>query len=227
MTFCYIDIETIPEQPEESAKKLISETISAPATMKKAETIAEWHNGVGKYAGVKDAAIEEAYRKTSFDGAKGEIISIAWAIDNGDIKSMSRSLGESEADLLNFFFVDLVHFLNGNNPFFIGHYISGFDLKFLFHRCVINGVMPPFKIPFIGRHDKDYYDTMIAWAGYKDRISQDNLCRALGIEGKPDGIDGSKVWDFAKAGKIQEIEEYNRDDVDKVRQIYKKLNFIG
>ena len=57
-------------------------------------------------------------------------------------------------------------------------------------------------------------------------MSQDNLCKALGIKGKPDDIDGSKVWDFYKAGKIDEIEDYNRDDVDKVRQIYNRINFI-
>ena len=45
MSNIFIDIETIPEQPEEAVKARIAETIKAPATMKKAETIAEWHNG--------------------------------------------------------------------------------------------------------------------------------------------------------------------------------------
>ncbi len=53
----YLDIETIPAQPEEKTKAEIAKTIEAPAAMKKAETIADWHNGAGKYAGVKDAAI--------------------------------------------------------------------------------------------------------------------------------------------------------------------------
>lgn len=65
---------------------------------------------------------------------------------------------------------------------------------------------------------------MIAWAGYKDRISQDALCQALGIEGKPDGIDGSKVWDFFKEGRIEEIKAYNIDDVLKVRKIYNRIS---
>ena len=78
----FIDIETIPQQPEAEAKTEIAKNIQAPAQMSKAETIAAWHAGEGSYAGVKDALIEETYRKTSFDGAKGEIISIAFAVDD-------------------------------------------------------------------------------------------------------------------------------------------------
>ena len=59
----FLDIETIPEQPEESAKALIAETIEAPAAMKKPETIKAWHDGEGKYEGVKEKAIDDAYRK--------------------------------------------------------------------------------------------------------------------------------------------------------------------
>ena len=44
----FIDIETIPEQPENEVKAEIAKTIEAPATMKKAETIEAWHNGEGR-----------------------------------------------------------------------------------------------------------------------------------------------------------------------------------
>ena len=222
----FLDIETIPEQPEAEAKSLIAETIEAPATMKKAETIKGWHDGNGKYAGVKDAAIEDAYRKTSFDGAKGEICSIAWKVGGFDIDSTSR-VDTDEKDMLRDFFYDLKSKCNGRPPFFIGQYVAGFDLKFLFHRSIINQVNPGFKIPFDGRHTKDFYCTQAAWAGYNGRMSQDNLCKALGIEGKPDDIDGSKVWDFYKAGKIDRIEEYNRYDVETVEKIYNRINFRG
>tara|TARA_Y100000310_G_scaffold327068_1_gene392852 strand:+ start:1700 stop:2398 length:699 start_codon:yes stop_codon:yes gene_type:complete len=226
----FFDIETIPQQPEAEAKKLIAETIEAPSTMKKADTIADWHSGAGKYAGAKDAAIEEAYRKTALDGAKGGIISIAWAVGNGETASFSRAINQSESGFIQDALILIeTHFsinkISANTAYFIGHNIP-FDLKFLFHRCVVLGIKPPFKLPFSGRHKSDYFDNMQAWAGYNQRISQDNLCKALGIEGKPDDICGSKVWDYAKEGRIAEIEEYNRDDVNKVKAIYNRINFL-
>ena len=222
----FIDIETIPQQPETESKAVIAESIKAPAKMTKAETIADWHSGAGKYAGAKDALIEKTYRDTSFDGSKGEIISIAWAQDDEDIQSVSRELGESEADMLEKFFATIRPLGSRRPPFFVGQYIAGFDLKFLFHRAVILGVNPMLDLPFSGRHGLQFYCTQQAWAGFGGRMSQDNLCKAFGIEGKPDDIDGSKVWDFVKAGKINEVEAYNRDDVHKNRIIYNRLNFI-
>jgi len=229
-----LDLETIPQQPEAETKAEIAKTIQAPATMKKAETIADWHEGKGKYAGVKDIAIEEAYRKTSFDGGKGEIVSISFAVDDGGIFGLDRDYREpgSEAKLITSFIIALGHELSkrsndGRPPFFIGHYLAGFDLKFLWHRCVINGINPAFNLPFNGKHGKDFYDNMIAWAGYKGTVSQDSLCKALGIEGKPGDIDGSNVWDHIKAGDREKVRLYNMDDVDKCRQIYNRINFIG
>lgn len=218
----YIDIETIPQQPEEEVKAAIAATIKPPAQFKKQETINAWHNGEGQYAGRKEALIEDEYRKTSFDASKGQICSLGFATENNPVVVSS---GLDERDILISFFRSLKDRLNGRQPYFVGHYISGFDLKFIFQRAVILGIRPPFDLCQHGRHDKDYFDTMIAWAGYKDSISQDDLCKALGIEGKPNDIDGSKVWEFYKAGKHAEISAYNVDDVEKVRQIHKRLTF--
>jgi len=222
----YVDLETIPQQPENEAKKVIAETIKEPATMSKPETISQWHAGEGKYAGVKEKAIEDQYRNTSFDGSKGEIISIAWAVEDGEVKNISRNLDRPESDILDMFFYLLNTDLDKRKPYFIGHYISGFDLKFLFQRAVINNIDPGFDLKQDAKHGSQIYDTMIAWAGYGNRISQDNLCKALGIEGKPNDIDGSKVWQFVKEGNVERVAEYNKDDVEKVREIYKRMNFI-
>lgn len=221
----FVDIETIPEQPEDKAKARITETISAPATMSKAETIDDWHSGSGKYAGVKEAAIEKAYRDTSFDGAKGEVASVSWAVGELPVRVEYRTIGGDERGLLKTFFNDILSSHSTTKPYFIGHNAGEFDLKFLYHRAVILGVKPGFSLSQDGRHGSSFFDTMVAWAGYRNRISQDNLCKALGIPGKPDDIDGSKVWDFVKAGKVARVAEYNKDDVEKVRKIYKRLTF--
>lgn len=221
----YLDIETIPQQPEDAIKSLIAEEVEAPKTMSKPETIAAWHEGEGKYAGEKEKAVEEKYRKTALDGTHGEIISISFQV--GDfIFSKYRELNESESDLLEAFCKTIVLNMNKRPPYFIGHNIQ-FDIRFLFQRCVINQVQPNFKLPFSGRHNSDFYCTMQAWAGFGGKVSQERLCSALGIKGKPDDIDGSKVWDFVKAGNIKRVNEYNAFDVSRVKLMYERLNFIN
>lgn len=222
----FFDIETIPQQPEEEAKALIAETIKAPATMSKPETIEAWHKGEGKYANAKRNTIEKAYRDTSFDGAKGEICSIAWAVEDGSINNMAACDGATEADMIDFFFNSVFMECQKKQPFFIGHYIGGFDLKFLWKRAVIHNMKPPFAFPVNGRHGKDFFCTMTEWAGYKDTVSMDNLAKALGIEGKGD-MDGSMVWDTWDAGDYNKVRDYNASDVEIVREIYNRLTFRG
>ena len=242
----FFDIETIPAQGGEYSYENFLEAekqnFKAPSSLTKTQAcadlgltgndakftskddaIAKWE---ARFAEEKAPEVaEDKWRKTSFDGGAGEVISIAWAVGDGQINSCHRELGDSEELLLQNFFELLEAELGVGKAFFVGQYIAGFDLKFLFHRAVILGVKPPFDLPFDGRHERDFYCTQIAWAGYGGRMSQDNLCKALGIKGKPDDIDGSKVWDFVKAGKVKRVAEYNEDDVNKVRQIYKRLTF--
>ncbi len=65
------------------------------------------------------------------------------------------------------------------------------------------------------------------WEGYNGRASLDSMCKALGLDGKPGDIDGSKVWDFVEAGKYQEVMDYNKWDVEQGRKVYKRLTFTS
>lgn len=105
------------------------------------------------------------------------------------------------------------------SPQFIGHNIAKFDDRFIFQRSVINKVKPyrtPTKI--------NTFDTMTEWAGYGNTISLDKLCKVLNVEQKGD-IDGSKVWQYIQDGRVKEVAEYCAKDVERVRQIYKRMNF--
>jgi predicted PolB exonuclease-like 3'-5' exonuclease len=217
----YLDIETIPCQDEEGYKAKLAETIKAPATMKKPETISAWHNGEGSYEGVKEKLINESYLKTSFDGSLGEVISISWAIDDGEVQAVSRLDYEDENAMLASFFLRLAK--ESSIDYFIGHNIR-FDLEFLWKRAVVNGLNPGVKLKWQGRHGTSFFCTQEAWAGFKNYISQDNLCAILGLEQKPDGIDGSKVYAHYLEGKMQEIVDYNKYDVGTVREIYKRVS---
>lgn len=209
------DIETIPVQDQSIIDSIASE-IKPPATYKKPESIAEWVENN------KQAAVDEAVAKTSFDGAYGQICCIGWVIDDGEIKS---AIG-LEKDIIESFFNDLV----SNNPreldcIFVGHNVSAFDLRFLFQRAIITGIKPPPFIPFNAKSwDKQIFDTMTYFAGFGNRISLDKLSKVLGLEGKT-GVTGADVWPMYQAGKIAEIAEYCEHDVELTRNVYNRLTF--
>ena len=62
------------------------------------------------------------------------------------------------------------------------------------------------------------------WAGVGNRVSLDKLCKALGLPGKGE-IDGSKVWDYVRDGRIAEVADYCADDVRKVWAVYRRMTF--
>ena len=227
MTILHFDIETIPSQ-KPGMLEAIRKTIKHPGNISKKETIDKW------YAENADSAAMEQYRKQSFDGLYGEIISIAWAINDGPVQvAFNKSPEGSEISILEAFFDEISNITDayGNRGAITkwsGHYITGFDLRFIWQRCVVNRFRPPISIPYDAKPwDAKVFDTKIAWTGlsqYSGAGSLDALSKAFGMEGKGD-IDGSKVYDYWLAGKIEEIAEYNKQDVEKCRAMYKIMNF--
>lgn len=238
----FIDIETIPGQGTyESFLKDAVENFKAPSGLTKTQACADLglDGDKAKYTSKDDAiamwvakfseekapeVAEHNWRKTALDGTHGEIISMAWAVKDSEVVCLHRTPEQSETTLLRIIFEQIRNDLDGRPPTFIAHN-APFDLKFLFRRAVILGVKPSFRLPFRGRHGNDYFCTSEAWCEYGERISLNNLCKALGIEGKPDDIDGSKVWDFVKAGNVERVAEYNEWDVEQLRKVYNRLNF--
>jgi len=217
----YLDIETIPSQRGD-IKQEIAKTISHPKNISKAETIEKWNEEK------KPAAIDAKLRETALGGTFGEIICICWAIDDGVIRTAYRH--ESEAELLS----DFYSVLNAELPDvvtpikWVGHNITGFDLRFIWQRSVINQVMPMINLHQDAKPwSQNVYDTMYEWAGLqgKDK-SLDKICRAMGFDGKGD-LDGSKVYDAWLAGEHDKIKEYCADDVEKVRKLHSMMNFEG
>ena len=213
----YIDIETIPGQADWIKEESFS-TVSPPGQYKKQESIDKWMEENG------EQAKEEVWRKTGLNGSRGEIICIAWAVNDGDIESVHRDLGGSEADLLRGFYAMLNASMDSQ---WVGHYISGFDLRFIWQRSVINKVKPSINIPYDAKPwGREVFDTKIEWDGVKSSGfgSLDSVCKALGYDGKGD-IDGSKVWDYVKDGRIDEVVDYCKDDVEKARLLHKRMTF--
>lgn len=216
--YVYVDIETIPSQSPDLLAKFCDD-VKAPAQYKKPESIAAWLDEN------REAVAQDRLGKTSFDPAHGHICTIAWAKDDGVTEvSHTGNVGE-ERDVLLAFFDSLDPY---HSQTFVGHYISGFDLRFILCRAVVLGIQIPQCIP---RDPKPWggrvFDTMTAWAGNRDTISMDNLCAALGLKGKGDGLDGSQVAQAWLDGRHDEIAAYCRDDVERTRAIHQKFLAAG
>jgi 3'-5' exonuclease len=231
----YLDIETIPAQ-NPAVREELAAGITPPGNMSKADTIAAWEKEK------KPGLVEEAWRRTSFDGALGQIVVIGYAVDDevpitlfdrADATKPVPTLAD-EAKVLKSFFGALGQ-MNANEAVvttWCGHNVVDFDLRFIFQRAVIQGIRPPFVIPFNAKPWGDrVFDTMVQWAGAKNRIGLDKLCKVLGVAGKGselgDEIDGSKVWDFVKDGRIADVATYCAGDVARVREIHKRMTFGG
>lgn len=220
-----LDIETLPCE-DATIQADIAAGIKPPGSMKKADTIAKWE------VDEKPAAIEEAMRKTSFDGTYGRILCIGWVVDDEEPQSI---IGSEETVLAGFMEAMKARDIpaHGRNveqaPVFIGHNLSGFDLRFLFQRCVINRIRPTSGLLAACKAkpwDKNIADTMLMWNPDRERrISLDKLCKALGIQTSKGDMDGSKVYEEYKAGNLDKIAAYCRADVAATRECYQRLVF--
>lgn len=220
MAQLFFDIETIPDQTPGALNDIIA-NIKAPANLKKEETIQKWHEEKAH------AAAEEVYAKTGLGGLKGEICSIAWAVDEGEIQGQIRKPGESEATLLTDFFLSVVHDIRRNGEGahprleWVGHNVLEFDLRFIKQRCLIHRIHPDLRVPADARHNKgSVFDTMREWCGFRGFVSQDALCKAFGLAPKA-GMTGADVWPAYQAERYEDILAYNRNDVNAVREMYK------
>jgi predicted PolB exonuclease-like 3'-5' exonuclease len=59
-----------------------------------------------------------------------------------------------------------------------------------------------------------------------EKLGLEHVALALGNPTpKGEGIDGSEVWNFFKAGKVKEICDYCERDVETTRAVYKRMTF--
>ncbi len=110
-----------------------------------------------------------------------------------------------------------------NTKTIVGHNVVNFDIRFLWKRAIILGIKMPGWFPRDPKPwDSAVFDTMTAFAGARDTISLDRLCRALGIPGKDD-IDGSMISDLYDKGEYETIANYCKADVERTRAVHKRM----
>jgi hypothetical protein len=217
MSNLYLDIETIPSQSP-AVHALIAEGVTPPGNISKADTIAAWH------ADKKPALVDEAIAKTSFDGALGHICCIGHAWGDEEPRSHCIATVKTERDFLADFFGIVSKRIGGlGTVTIVGHNVIAFDIRFIWQRAIVLGVRVPSWFP---RDPKPWsgevFDTMTAFAGSRGTIGMDRLSRALGFPGKGD-VDGSMVAAMWAAGKYEEIAAYCRSDIERTREIHRKM----
>lgn len=245
----YLDIETIPSQEPHIREYLRAKQsaaleeklalVSAPSHYKDADKIAAYVSD--KRLELVEAAagdIDAEWRKTGLDGAFGQVAVVSIAVGDAEPVAIYETDWAAPGaerrilDATNDTLADICKHHRGQ--LLVGHNIVGFDRKFLRQRGVIRGVrMHPLLTKEVKPWDTGVvFDTMVAWSGdMRDRVSMSKLCLVLGIADKgselDEDIDGAKVWDFVRDGKIDKVATYCNHDVIRTRAIYKRLNFLG
>ncbi|MCL5410603.1 MAG: ribonuclease H-like domain-containing protein [Patescibacteria group bacterium] len=203
-------------------KKLFLDIETLPAPGDKMDLIKSfWEdsrkkNGSKLIKGVND--FDTFFRNTSFQGEFGRICCIGYAVDNNS----ADCLVEDEKEMLEKFWQ-----IAKDADLFIGHNVMDFDLRFIYKRSIVLGVRPTRDLSFARYRNNPIFDTMCEWEKWGSRgTSLHKLSIALGIASpKEEGIDGSKVYDYFLAGKLDEIAEYCKRDVDATRKVYKRMVF--
>ena len=171
----------------------------------------------------KSAALaDQLWRGQALNPNEGRIICVGLKAPDGEVTT--THWGDDEKWLLSKTFDDIRRMAGmGTVPRFIGHNVR-FDLEFLWKRAVILEEHPLCDIPWDGRHDKDYYCTMQAWAGFGKRISLRNLAAILGLP-EPETSPGSEVLDHYLDGDMELIGDHCAEDIKLTEAIWRRLNW--
>jgi predicted PolB exonuclease-like 3'-5' exonuclease len=119
----------------------------------------------------------------------------------------------TEAELISAF-VERVGQLRPQLITFNGH---RFDLPVLRYRAMVNRVSAAgLQVrPYFHRFSDDALDLCDALGSFSPgaRVKLDEISKILGLTGKPEGVDGSRVEEMVLDGKIEEVARYCESDV--------------
>ena len=94
---------------------------------------------------------------------------------------------------------------------------NSFDLPVLRYRAMLHRINAEglSARPYFHRYSSesiDLCDVLASFSG-NGKATLHEICRTFGLEGKPGGIDGSKVSEFVENGQIEEVAAYCESDV--------------
>jgi 3'-5' exonuclease len=133
-----------------------------------------------------------------------------WAVD----AIGAPHIGErSEKELVQGF-VDKIADLNPQLVTFNG---NSFDLPVLRYRAMVHGVAAPglSARPYFNRYTDDAIDLCDVLSSFapQAKATLHEICKVMGMSGKPDGIRGGDVARYCLDGRIKEVAEYCETDI--------------
>jgi predicted PolB exonuclease-like 3'-5' exonuclease len=162
----------------------------------------------------------ELIKKLSLSAMTAKIICLCYAIEPPTDSEVQVLEGDEIEILKNFWQ------LAADCDLFVGHNILDFDLRFIYQRSIIHQIKPSRDLPFGRFRNAPIFDTMHEWSKWgREHASLDLLSKTLSLRSPKETLDGSKVYPYYRAGKIADIINYCRCDVDSVRQVYRRLTF--
>jgi hypothetical protein len=190
---------------------------------------------------LEDIVVEEerCYQLGSLSATSGRILSIA--VHEGPVAGLDfsgieqrqseRVFGidedgaEQDEKKSLLAFLDYMKRFDADTDELVGHNILGFDLPFIFQRCLVNCISARAMVDLGEYRVRGVFDTMHHWwLGAKRNVSLDDIAWALGIESsKTATAEGSKVFELYQTGKLGEIREYNLNDVRVTRKVYERM----
>jgi predicted PolB exonuclease-like 3'-5' exonuclease len=133
-----------------------------------------------------------------------------WRMDALGAPNVSE---RSEAELIRSF-AERVGQLRPQLITFNGH---SFDLPVLRYRAMVNRISAAgLQVrQYFHRYTEDALDLCDVLGSYVPggRVKLDEVSKILGLPGKPEGIDGSRVEEMVLAGQIEEVARYCETDV--------------
>lgn len=166
--------------------------------------------------------IEEAeiVKRLSLSAATARILCIGYAIEPPAGAEVQVLEGQETEIIGNFWKIA------ADCNLFVGHNILDFDLRFIYQRSIIHQIRPSRDLPFARYRSAPIFDTMQEWSKWgRERASLDLLSKTFGLPSPKEALDGSKVYPYYRAGKLADIVEYCKCDVNSVRQVYRWLTF--
>jgi DNA polymerase elongation subunit (family B) len=162
----------------------------------------------------------ELIKKLSLSAATAKILCIGYAIEPPLDSPINVLCGEEGPILQDFWQLAM------DCDLFVGHNVLEFDFRFIWQRSVIHQIKPSLDLSFARYRSEPIFDTMQEWSKWgREHISLDSLSRALGVPSPKESLDGAKVYPYYRDGKLMDICEYCKRDVESVRQVYRWLTF--